>query len=419
MNTLYATFSVVLMASSFSLLYAADSWTDFRGPGGDGHAAVKSAPLRWSEDTHVKWKTKLPGRAWSSPVVLDGQVWVTDATEDGHKLSAVCLSLETGEVRHNPLLFEVPNPQVWGNAGKAQSHGSPSPVIEPGRVYVHFGTYGTACLDTKTGKTLWTRSDIKVNHMEGAGSSPILWKHFLILTYDGADHQFSIALNKKDGTTAWKTDRSIDFGNTVPDRQKSFSTPIIVGKKKDQLVIPAAWAIYGYDAATGKELWRADYRNKGFSVGSRPVADDHAVYFTTGYMQSEVLAVKLGGSGNVTDTHILWRTHRSAPRISSPILIGKHLYTSDDKGFVSCRDTANGKTLWSTRLDARVSSSPIYAAGQLYLFDQNGTAHVMKPGDAHKALAANTLDSGFMASAAAIEGSLILRTKTHIYRIQD
>jgi len=181
----------------------AAEWPDYRGPAQNGHAEVSKAPLEWSEDKNIAWKTPIPGRAWSSPVILNNQIWVSNATPDGKKLSAVCLDLKTGKIIHDIPLF-TPDPVKWGYAGKAQSHGSPSPVLEPGRVYVHFGTYGTACVDTKSGDILWTRTDINTDHYEGAGSSPILWDDLLILTMDGVHSQYAIAVNKNTGKTVWK-----------------------------------------------------------------------------------------------------------------------------------------------------------------------------------------------------------------------
>src|SRR5260221_8645397 len=165
----------------------AGNWPQFRGPDGDGHSDAKGLPLTWSESEHVKWKTPIHDRGWSSPVVWDNQVWMTTATEDGTKLFAVCVDRETGHIIHDLKLFDVPNPQF---AHKFNSYGSPTPVIEAGRVYVTFGSPGTACLDTKSGQVLWERRGIFFYHFLGGGGSPIFYYHFFFLKFYRRAQQF-------------------------------------------------------------------------------------------------------------------------------------------------------------------------------------------------------------------------------------
>ncbi|MDX1564893.1 MAG: PQQ-binding-like beta-propeller repeat protein, partial [Phycisphaeraceae bacterium] len=190
------------------------SWTTFRGPTGQGHAGDAKIPVTWSETENVKWKTAIAGRAWSSPVVLDGQIWLTNAPAEGHKLSLICLDARTGKKLHDVLLFDVAEHEKRYNT--LNSYASPTPVLEKGRVYAHFGRDGTAAVDTATGKILWKRDDIKIAHMEGAGSSLRLTGGVLVLTMDGTDEQFLIGLDKKTGKTAWRTDRSYNMKQFPP-----------------------------------------------------------------------------------------------------------------------------------------------------------------------------------------------------------
>src|SRR3984885_825995 len=215
-------------------------WPQFRGPWGDGHVSppgdtkVIGLPLHWSETENIKWKTEIPFQGWSTPVVMGGQVWLTTATEDGHDFFVLCLDADTGEVRFNEKLFHCDNPEPQGN--NVNSYATPSPTMEPGRVYVHFGSYGTACLDTKTGKVVWKRDDLPCRHYRGPSSSPVLFGNLLILTMDGVNLQYTVALDKKTGRTVWKTDRSVawndenDPGQMTKDgdRRKAHSTPLIV-----------------------------------------------------------------------------------------------------------------------------------------------------------------------------------------------
>jgi hypothetical protein len=213
-----ARLSLALLALLAAAISApAAGWPGFRGPFGDGHAAapgdVKLAglPLHWSETENVRWKTAIPYRGWSTPAVLGGQVWLTTATEDGHDFFALCLDAETGKILVNQKLFHCDSPESLGPAaaGAVQNtYATPSPVIEPGRVYVTFGSYGTACLDTGTGKVLWQRQDLPCTHYRGPSSSPVLFENLLILTLDGADLQYTVALDTSDGHTVWKADRS-------------------------------------------------------------------------------------------------------------------------------------------------------------------------------------------------------------------
>ena len=182
-----------------SFLPAADlNWPSYRGPKGDGHAEAANLPVKWGESENVRWKIPVPGKAWASPVVWGNQVWLSNATEDGKKLGALAVDKDTGKIIHDITLFEIEKPMfIW----KPNSYASSTPVIEEGRIYLHYGSAGTACVDTKTGKTIWARQDLPCNHWRGPGSSPILFKDFLILTFDGYDMQYVTALRSEEHTS--------------------------------------------------------------------------------------------------------------------------------------------------------------------------------------------------------------------------
>src|SRR6185503_18626384 len=234
-------------------VFAADHWPQFRGPGGDGHSDAKGLPLTWSETNNVKWKLAIHDKGWSSPVIWGNQIWLTTATDEGGKLFALCVDRDTGKIVHDLKLFEVGGqPDIR----KYNTYASPTPFIEEGRVYVTFGSPGTACVDTKTGKVLWERRDLECNHFRGAGSSPVMYQDLLIMNFDGSDHQFIIALDKKTGKTAWRQQRSIDYKDLGPDGKpqadgdfrKAFSTPhIMTVEGKPMLISLGSKAMYGYD----------------------------------------------------------------------------------------------------------------------------------------------------------------------------
>ena len=187
-------------------LFAGDNWAEFRGPQGSGISQAKGLPTKWSETENIVWKTPIHGKGWSSPVVWGNQIWLTTATVDGKKMSAICLDAASGKIVHDLLLFENAEPRF---CHPTNSYASPTPVIEEGRIYCHFGSYGTACLDTKSGKTLWTRRDLESDDFRGPGSSPILFEDLLVVNYDGVDLQFVVAFNKKTSDTVWQKKRNI------------------------------------------------------------------------------------------------------------------------------------------------------------------------------------------------------------------
>lgn len=417
-------------SQAFLSLSAHADWPEFRGPWGNGYVSAPgdrkliSLPLRWSETENVRWKTPIPYRGWSTPVVLGGQVWLTTATIDGHDFFAVCVDADTGQVRFDEKLFHSDHPELLGN--DVNAYATPSPVIEPGRVYVHFGSYGTACLDTQTGKVLWDREDLRCRHYRGPSSSPILFRDMLILTMDGVDLQYIIALDKKTGQTIWKTDRSVEWNDAnVPgemaregDLRKAHSTPLIAEVNGAlQLLSAGAKAAYGYDPLTGKELWKVRY--PAWSVAPRPLYDRGMGFFVTGHGQTELLAVRLDGHGDVTDTHVDWRVNSMVPKTASPILVEGLLYMVSDDGLVTCLESSSGKQIWRSRIGGTYAASPIYGDDRIYFFSQQGKTTILKPGKTFEVLAVNSLANGFMASPAVSGRALLLRTKTDLYRIED
>jgi len=424
----------VLVAFAGRPAGAAADWPEFRGPWGDGHVSapgdtnLAGFPLHWSETENVKWKTEIPYRGWSTPVVMGGQVWLTTATLDGHDFFALCVDAESGKIRFNENLFHSDTPESLGNAALGNppnSYATPSPVIEPGRVYVHFGSFGTACLDTATAKVVWKRDDLPCRHYRGPSSSPILFENLLIVTMDGVNLQYIAALDRNTGRTVWKTDRSVAWNDQdVPgqmaregDLRKAHSTPFIVRTGDNvQMLSGGAKACYGYDPRTGRELWRVRYND--YSVAPRPLFDRGLAYFVSGMTKVELLAIKADGQGDVTDTHVVWRAKTHVGRYASPILVDGLFYSAAEESFVSCLDAASGNIVWAERIGGNYEASPIYADGRLYFFNQQGTTTVLKPGRTCEVLATNTLADGFMASPAAAGKAFFLRTRSHLYRIE-
>ncbi|HEX7898747.1 MAG TPA: PQQ-binding-like beta-propeller repeat protein [Planctomycetota bacterium] len=385
-----------------AFLIVLQEWPQFRGPDGQGHAEVKTLPLKWSE-TSAAWKTPIPGLGWSSPVVADGQVWITTATDDGKSLRAVCVDATSGKLLKDVEVFKLP---AAGRVHQKNSHASPTPILEDGLVYVHFGPHGTACLRTD-GTVVW-KQQIKYGPVHGPGGSPVLWKDLLVFSCDGGDVQFVIALDKKTGTQKWRTSRPPnDYA-----KKFAFSTPLVV----DGLAIsPGASAVTAYEA-NGKPVWTVRYA-EGYSVVPRPVFGHGLIFIATGYDKPTLIAVRADGKGDVTDTHVAWKLERGAPHNPSPLLIGDELYIVSDNGVAACLDAKTGKEHWRERLGGNYSASPLHAAGRIYFQDENGLTTVVKPGRAFEKLASNQLPGRTLASPAAIEGALFLRTDKQLYRI--
>lgn len=399
-------------------------WPQFRGPEGMGVSSNASLPVTWSEGTNVKWKTAIHGRAWSSPVILGTQVWLTTATEDGRQLFALALDKQTGTILHDVKLFDVAQPQY---RHPFNSYASPTPVIEPGRVYVTFGSPGTAAIDSRTAKVLWERRDLECNHFRGAGSSPILFGNLLIMHFDGSDIQYVIALDKNTGKTVWKTPRSIDFKDLGPDGKpqadgdfrKGFATPQIVMSNGEPVMISlGSKAAYGYDPRTGKELWRIEERTS-HSASTRPVTGHGLVFYGSGWASGQLLAVRPDGRGDVTGTHVVWRFKGGVPNKPSLLLAGDLIFMVNDTGILTCVEAKTGNLVWKGRLSGEYSASPLSAGNRIYFFNEDGKATVIEAARELKILAENQLDEGFMASPAVDGAALYLRTRTHLYRIEN
>jgi outer membrane protein assembly factor BamB len=434
MNSTRLLFAASLTALSTSLLAA--EWPEWRGPGGQGHAKGTGLPASWSETKNVTWKTELPGRAWSSPVIEGKHIWLTTALETPAKkedadrrlksntgnqpltvlekieLRALCVDRDSGKLTQNILLLNAREPQ-WVHA--LNSYASGTPVIEDGKLYCHFGAMGNACLDTRTGKVLWTDTSLVVQHENGPGSTPVLWKNLMLFHLDGSDQQFIAALNKQTGKLAWKTPRSGDM-NKDPQLRKSYGTPLILTiNGKEQLVSPASDWIYSYDEQ-GKELWRVKYGQLGFSLTPRPVVGHGMLYMSTGFMKAQILALKYQG---LERPEIAWRYDKGAPTMPSPLLVGNELYFVNDGGIITCLDAKTGAEHYRERLGGNYSSSPTLADGKIYVHSREGLTTVVKPGIKFEVLEKNQLPGKIFASLAAADNALFLRTDTTLYRLEE
>jgi outer membrane protein assembly factor BamB len=312
------------------------------------------------------------------------------------------------------VVFQIAKPQF---CHPMNSYGTSTPVIEKDRLYLHFGVHGTACIDTATAKTLWTRQDFSCDHFRGPASSPIVVGDLLVLTFDGVDVQYLVALEKASGKTAWKRDRNTVFETDDPDYHKAFSTPaVITVEGRQQLVSPSAGATIAYVPKTGEEIWRV--RSGGMNAAALPLFGNGLIYATSAAGGYQLFAVRPDGRGDVSDSHVAWKFDKNVPTRSSQILVGERLFMISDAGVISCVDAKSGQSVWQHRLGGAFSASPLFAEGRVYFFGEDGEVPVVAAADEYKLLANNQLGDGFMASPAVFENSLVLRSRTHLYRIE-
>ncbi len=397
------------------LAMAGENWPQFRGPDGNGQSDAVGLPMTWSEKENVAWKTPIHDHGWSSPVIWGRQIWLSTAKANGLEMFAVCVDRDSGKVIHDVKVFDTEKPE---HIAPVNSYASPTPVIEEGRVYMHYGTYGTACLDTASAKVLWIRRDLNCDHHEGPGSSPMLWGKLLIVNVDGRDVQYVVALDKTTGGTVWKTKRSIDYSGYPANIRKAFCTPIVLDVAgRPQLISPCAKAVMGYDPESGEELWKVRYN--GWSVTPRPVAGEGLVFVINDYEKPELWAIRLGGQGDVSASHVAWKITRGMPSKPSLLLVGDLLYMVAADGMASCVEAKTGQVVWKERMPGNYSASPIYADGRLYFFNHNAATTVVQPGRQYKVLATNELEKQeLMATPAEAGKAMFIRTRGYLYRIE-
>lgn len=393
--------------------FAADEWPQFRGPDGQGHTEATGLPLTWSEDENVVWKTVIPGRGWSSPVVSGNEIWMTTAIDGERSLRAVQVDFQSGKVIRDVEVFRHESlPPINGK----NSYASPTPVIESGRLYVHFGTLGTACVDTTSARVLWKNRELTIDHKEGPGSSPVVCGDLLIVNCDGIDFQYVAALDKESGRLVWRRDRPGPH-NPIEDFRKAYCTPLVVevGGQR-QIISPGASRVVAYDPLSGDELWQVRYA--GFSNVPRPVFSNGLVLVDTGYMKPQLWAIKPEGRGDITASSVIWRCAKHAPANPSPVVVGDKVFMVSDAGIATCLKLANGKVVWQERLGGNFSASPLAGDGRIYFTSEDGVTTVIAAGEKFQILATNKLAGRALASAAVAGRSLLLRTEGHIYRIE-
>jgi len=412
----------VLLLNGKNLVAQEQNWTHFRGSNLNAISESANPPTTWSETNNIRWKSDLQGKGWSSPVVLDNQIWLTTATEDGKKMNGVCLDFNSGKILWNILLF---TPDSVQGKHSINTYATPTPCIEKGFVYLHFGTFGTACVSTNDGKIIWKRNDLNCNHVQGPGSSPIIYKNLLILHLEGVDVQYIVALDKRTGKTVWKTERPAKvYEPLAPIGKKAYITPLIINVNGKDLLISNGSAIcQALNPETGKEIWHVIQGTD--STIAMPVYENGLVYFIPGFVDSpsgekytELIAVNPDGQGDIAKPNIIWKRKIPVLQLLTPLLKNGLIYMVDTQNNLLCIDAKTGVVVYNQKMKNKHYASPVFANGRIYFISGKGETTVLKEGRKFEAVSENKLPGEVFATPAILRDQILLRTDKSLYCIQ-
>ena len=385
----------------------AGDWPGWRGPRGDGVSDEPTLPVRWTGADNVAWKTPIPGKGHSSPVVRGDRVFVTTCVEDKEERRLLCLGRRDGRVLWDRLVLKG---KLEG-LHKLNSRASSTPAADERHVYVPFldgANVVVACYDFD-GKEAWKTSPGVFASKHGFCSSPVLHKDLVIVNCDHDGDGYLVALDRATGATRWKTDR--------PNKTRSYCVPILVeaGGKK-QLVMSGSLCVAGYDPDTGRQLWIIDGPTEQYV--SSLVFLDNVLFLTAGFPTYHYMGIRPDGEGNVTTSHVLWHHSKVPPRegsyVPSPIARGKWFFVVSDQGWCNCFEAKTGERKWLRQFGKHHSASPVAANGLLYFPADDGETWVLKASDTFEVVARNPLGEECYASPAVARGQIFLRGDKHL-----
>lgn len=381
-------------------------WPRWRGPSGQGLAEGAGYPDKWSDTENVLWKVPVPGRGNSSPIVWKDRIFLTTA-HGGTRRTILCFNRADGK-----LLWETaaPQPATVERHYPKNSHASATPVTDGERVYALFGNAGLLAVDFN-GKQVWHYSFGSTSNYHGPGGSPLLYKNLVIFYQDQRSDSFLAAIDARTGKEVWKTARQEGVG---------WGTPVAIHTgSRDEIVVNGQYAVRAYDPANGKELWSA--QGPTMEVIPTP-AVGHGLVFCPSGRAGPTLAIRPGGSGDVTSSHVSWQTPRGSPFIPSPVLVGEYLYLLNDMtSIATCLEARTGKTVWQGRLgEARregFSSSPLAADGKVFFTNDDGETFVVAAGPEFKLLHVNRISENILATPALVDGKWYIRTTASLMAV--
>jgi hypothetical protein len=384
----------------------AENWPSFRGPRGDGVSGETEVPLTWSASENIAWKRPIPGRGHASPILWDERLFVVSAAEERGERLLICLERRTGRTLWQRAVLTAPLEPIHS----LNSYASSTPATDGERVYVSFldrDRMFVAAYDF-SGNRLWEAHPGPFASKHGYCSSPVLWRDLVILNGDHDGNGFLVALDRRTGRTVWRTPR--------PNNTRSYCTPLIRAVNgRPLLMMSGSKCVAAYDPATGAQRWIVDGPTEQFVAA--PAFNGRLLFITAGYPERHIVAIRPDGRGNVTRSHVAWRTRRGCAYVPSPVVVGDYLLVAADGGFATCFMADTGETLWTERLGGGHSASPVVAAGRVYFQSDRGVTTVVRPGRAFVRLAVNELGEETYASPAVSQGQVFLRGVRHLYAI--
>ena len=391
-----------------------EDWTRFRGPNGQGISSEKGLPTNWSATENIAWKTPIPGDGWSSPIVLGNQIFLTTATDEGASCRLICVNREDGTITWNTEVHR----QKPGPKRRQNSYATPTPVTDGKRVYAVFYDGTVVAVDLK-GKLVWKNTEVDFFSLHGLGASPILVQDQLVMPFDGSsrtenrlgwkipwEQAVVLALDTANGKVRWKGKRG--------KWRVGHVTPIVVEDGK-QIVTAGGDRVQGFDTNTGERIW--SIYSQGEGVTPSPVVGDGLIYTSSGFEEPTIRAIRLGGQGDITKSHIAWEQKKGVPVLASPLFVSPYLYTITRDNILHCLNAENGDIVWQKRLQGVYSASPVLVEGRIYILSEDGVTLVLQPGDRYDEIARNELGERCLASMAVSQGHFYVRAAQHLYCI--
>ena len=391
-----------------------ENWMRFRGPTGQGISSEKKLPVTWSATENIKWKTSLPGKGWSSPIIFEEHVFLTASTEEGVSCRVICINRKDGTIAWTTEVHR----QKTGPMRKQNSYATPTAVTDGKQVYSVFYD-GTVTAVDFSGKLVWKNSDLKFFSLHGLGASPILANGQVIMPFDGSSREETrvgwkvpwekaviLSLDAGNGSVRWKGTRGKSRVGHV--------TPILINNG-NQLVSAGGDRVQGFDVMTGRRIWSVYSQGEG--VTPSPVVGDGLIYTSSGFEAPTLRAIRFGGKGDVTETHIAWEQKRGVAALSSLLYIKPYLYSISRDNILHCLEASSGKIIWMQRLSGVHWASPVYADGRIYILSEEGVTLVLRPGAKYAEVARNDISVTCLASMAVSQGNFYIRSDQDLYCI--
>lgn len=438
LSTIFLISTLVIIGAASAIAGPKSNWSGWRGPEGNGVSSETNLPMEWSANKNIKWKTPIPGRGNSSPIVWDNNIFLTsdiegEAVEGAkavehmdsgkpfkhpdsvggnlkHTFKVIAVDRSTGKILWERTAYEG---TVYDDRHRKGSYASPTPATDGRFVYAYFGSEGLYCYDY-AGKLVWKAAPGKIATFGmGPGTSPILFENVVILQCDedSGEKSFIVGLDKQTGKEVWRTPRKV---------QASWATPLIVRTgQRAELITSGNELIISYDPKTGKEIWRT--KGHESNAIATPVAGNGMVFVYAGFPVKKTLAITLGGSGDLTGTkNIAWQYDKGTAYVPSSILYGDYLYLMSDRGIITCLDAKTGSIVYEggrIPIPATFTASPVAFDGKILITSEDGDTFVIKAGPKHEVIATNSIAEPVFASPAISDGMIFIRGERNLYCI--